>query len=64
MATHSLKGIVKGVKYTCTATGNLDHSLKQDCDTITILLKGEFRWRNAEDSPSRPEFGDYSSFFP
>ena len=35
----------------CTATGNLDHSLKQDCDTITILLKGEFRGRNEENSP-------------
>ena len=35
----------------CTATGNLDHSLKQDCDTITISLKGEFRWRNEENSP-------------
>ena len=34
----------------CTATGNLDHSLKQDCDTITILLKGAFRWRNEENS--------------
>ena len=34
----------------CTATGNLDHSLKQDCDTITIYLKGAFRWRNEEDT--------------
>ena len=35
----------------CTAIGNLDHSLNQDCDTITIYLKGAFRWRNAEDLP-------------
>ena len=33
----------------CTATGNLDHSLNQDCATMTIYLKGEFRWRNEED---------------
>ena len=31
-----LKDQLKG----CTAIGNLDHSLNQDCDTITIRLKG------------------------
>ena len=35
----------------CTAIGNLDHSLNQDCATLTIYLKGEFRWRNEEDLP-------------
>ena len=25
----------------CTAIGNLDHCLNQDCDTITIRLKGD-----------------------
>ncbi len=25
----------------CSAIGNLDHSLKQDCDTISIRLKGD-----------------------
>ena len=38
-------------QFDCTAIGNLDHSLNQDCDTITIYLKGAFRWRNAEDLP-------------
>ena len=35
----------------CTAIGNLDHSLNQDCDTMPIYLKGVFRWQNGEDSP-------------
>ena len=26
---------------TCTAIGNLDHCLNQDCDTMTIRLKGD-----------------------
>ena len=34
----------------CTAYGFLDHSLKEDCATITISLKGVIRWRNEEDS--------------
>ena len=25
----------------CTAIGNLDHCLNQDCDTMTIRLKGD-----------------------
>ena len=35
----------------CTAIGNLDHYLRQDCDIITIYLKGEIRWQNEEHSP-------------
>ena len=35
----------------CTAIENLGHSLKQDCDTIAIELKGAFRWQNVEDLP-------------
>ena len=46
-----LKRKVYGKFGLCTAIGNLDHSLNQDCDTITIYLKGAFRWRNAEDLP-------------
>ena len=34
----------------CTAYGFLDHSLKEDCATITISLKGVIRWRNEENS--------------
>ena len=35
----------------CTAIGNLDHSLNQDCATITIYLEGVSGWQNEEDSP-------------
>ena len=35
----------------CTAIGNLDHYLNQDCATMAIYLKGAIRWQNGEDSP-------------
>ena len=41
-------GLVSSME--CTAYGFLDHSLKEDCATITISLKGVIRWRNEESS--------------
>ena len=34
----------------CTAIGNLGQYLNQDCDTMPIQLKGDFRWQKDEDS--------------
>ena len=34
----------------CTAPGNLDHSLNQECGAIILSLKGVFDGPNAEDS--------------
>ena len=35
----------------CTAIGNLDHSLKQDCDRISNQFERRIRWLNEGNSP-------------